>query len=173
MAAGQAEACRRLVLEVELDHDGGLGTDDPAVVPRLDGEHRGRRILLDAAVGIPDVDAAAREEPDVRMRAEVGLHQRFHVVGPTEADWIDHPLHARVARADDFELHAANGAAVRTGNWRRQRVHRAHWGSSRGILSTGSTGGRDNFQFSATPALERLQKLRNYPDPQRPPTALR
>ena len=79
------EAVHGVALEVELDQDDRLLADDPAVVARLDRDDLRRLVLDDAAVGVLDVDLAAREEADVRVHAELGADDRLHVHGPAEA----------------------------------------------------------------------------------------
>jgi hypothetical protein len=64
-----AEAVDGVALEVELDQHHGLFADHPPVMPRIDRDDLRRLVLDDAAVGVLDVDLAAREEPDVRVRA--------------------------------------------------------------------------------------------------------
>src|ERR1019366_3374345 len=73
------ELADRLALEVEFDQDCSLITDNPAIMAGLDDDDLRSRELDSAAVRILDVDLAAGQEPDVRVHAEVGADDRFHV----------------------------------------------------------------------------------------------
>src|SRR5262249_60962023 len=95
MGVRHAETGDRIALEVELDQHDRLVADHPAIVPGLDGDDLRRAVLDDAAVGVLDVDLAAREEADVRVHAEVGADDRLHVDRPAKAGRIDHALDAR------------------------------------------------------------------------------
>ena len=102
--------------------------DHPAVMTRIDGDDL-RRLALDRApIGILDVEAAAGQEADVRVHAQVGADDRLHVDRPAEADRVNHPLHARRAGRSDFELDVANLAAhdalQRRGQWVAGRTRR-------------------------------------------------
>jgi hypothetical protein len=66
MTVRHAELASRIALEVELDHDRRLVTDDPSVVPGLDRDHLGRRVFSDAPIRVPDVDTSPREEAHAR-----------------------------------------------------------------------------------------------------------
>src|SRR4051812_13562697 len=84
-----AELCRRLPHEVDFDEHRGLVADDPAVVARLDGDDLRRGELERRAVAVPDADAAAGDEADVRVHAQVGAHRVLHVRRPAEAGLVD------------------------------------------------------------------------------------
>src|SRR5262245_38897707 len=79
-----AEPVDRFLLEIELDQDGGLVPDDPAIVAWVYGNDLRGLALERAAIGILDVKTAARQEPDVRMHAQVSADDRLHVDGPAE-----------------------------------------------------------------------------------------
>ena len=114
-----------------IEHD-RLFADHPAVVPRLDRDDLRRLVLDDAAVGVFDVNLAAREESDVGMHAQLGADDRLHVHRPVESRRVDHPLDARGAGAADFELHMAEIAAGGTlAPARRARRRRARGAPSR------------------------------------------
>ena len=65
------EASHRISFEVELNHHDRLGTDHPAVVPRLDRDNLRRLVFDDAAIGVFDVYRALREKSHVRVHAEI------------------------------------------------------------------------------------------------------
>src|SRR5436190_15774401 len=66
-----AEPRRRVAHEIDFDQHRRLVADDPAVVSGLDRHHLRRGELLRPAVAILHADAAARDEADVRVHAEV------------------------------------------------------------------------------------------------------
>src|SRR5262245_59856299 len=74
-----AQASDRVALEIEFDQHHRLAADDPAVMSRLDRDDLRRLVFDDAAVGVFDVNLAARQEADVCVHAEVGAGHRFHV----------------------------------------------------------------------------------------------
>src|SRR4051812_19666903 len=94
---GHAEALGGLSFEVHFDQDGRLVADDVAVVAGFDRDHLRRDEFHRRAVTVVDVDAAARDEPDVRVHAQLGPHLRLHVRGPAEPRLVDHPLDAAAA----------------------------------------------------------------------------
>ena len=63
MRVGHAEAVDGVALEVELDQHDRFLADDPAVVARFDRDDLRRLVLDDAAVGVFDVNLAARGKP--------------------------------------------------------------------------------------------------------------
>src|SRR3954451_17554114 len=77
MARRHPEPVDGVPLEVELDQHHRLLADHPAVVPRFDRDNLRRLVLDDAAVGVLDVNLAAREEADVRVHAEIGADDRL------------------------------------------------------------------------------------------------
>src|ERR1019366_2110955 len=89
------ELADRLALEVEFDQDRSLITDNPAIMTGLDDDNLGRRELDSAAVRILDVDLVAGQEPDVRLHAEIGADDRFHVFGPAKSRRVDDAFHAK------------------------------------------------------------------------------
>src|SRR5688500_18737201 len=98
MALGHPEALYRLALEVELNEHHGLVADDPAIMARFDRDDLRRLALHATAVRILDMDASTRKEPDVRMHAQIGADDWFHVDRPPESCGIDHPLDTGCAR---------------------------------------------------------------------------
>src|SRR6187549_1674264 len=64
MCSRHPETVDRIALEVELDQDHRFLADDPAVMTRFDRDDLRRLVFHDAAVGVFDVDLAAREEAD-------------------------------------------------------------------------------------------------------------
>ena len=126
MLLGEAEAARGALLRVELDEHSGLVTDDPCVVPGLDGDDLRRHVLERAAVGVLPGDVAAGEEAHVRVHAELGLDVRAHVGRPAEARRVDDALHPPVARARDVDLGTADLAVVGSLDGRGERVHAGH-----------------------------------------------
>ena len=82
MPMRHAELPSGIALEVELDHDRRLVTDDPSVVSGLNCDHFGRRESRDASIGVLDVNTAARQESYMRVHAEIGAHDWPHVDGP-------------------------------------------------------------------------------------------
>jgi len=131
-----AEAAGGLAFEVDLDQDGRLVADDPAVVAGLDRDHLGRGELGGAAVGVADADPAARDEADVRVHAEVGADGPLHVRRPAEAGLVDHAFDTAGTGAGDVHLDAAQLPAVGARNRREQRIGVGHGQClSRGIGS--------------------------------------
>src|SRR5215831_4925389 len=122
MRVRHAEAIDGVAFEIELDHHDRFLADDPTVVPGVDGDDLRRLMFDDAAVGVLDVNLAAREEADVRVHTEVRPRHRLHVLLPMEARWIDHALDARRARAADVEAHMADVAVRRAADGREKRV---------------------------------------------------
>src|SRR5438552_6578038 len=110
VARRHAETLNRIALEIEFNQNDRFLPDDPSVVPRLYRDDLRRLVLDDAAVGVFDVDLAAREEPDVRVHAEIRAGDRLHVLRPVKARRIDHPLDACVARRPDVEADVAEVA---------------------------------------------------------------
>src|SRR5262249_59930959 len=98
-----AQPRHRISLKIKFDHHHGFVPDHPTVVTRFDRDHVGRFVLDDAAVGVLDVDLAVYEEADVRVHAEVGAGDGFHVFRPSKAWRINHPLHPGPTRASDVE----------------------------------------------------------------------
>jgi hypothetical protein len=116
-----AETLRRLAFKIELDDDDGL-PDHPSVVARLNREDMRRLVLNDATVRVLDVDFTTRQKAGVRMHAEIGADDVFHVFRPSESRWIDHPLDARVARASNIEAHVTEVAVRGASHGREQRI---------------------------------------------------
>ena len=82
-------------------------------------------MLDDATVGVLDVNLAARKEADVRVHAEVGADDRFHVDRPAKSGRVNHSLHTGRARPSHLEPDVADVAALgafdRREDWRRLR----------------------------------------------------
>jgi hypothetical protein len=47
------------------------------------------------------MDLAMGEKPDVRVLAQIGAHNRFHVSGPAETGRVNDALHAAAAGTRD------------------------------------------------------------------------
>src|SRR5215471_11128444 len=124
VAVRHAELRRRVAHEIHFDQDGGLVADDPAVVAGLDGDDLRRGELERRAVAVADPDASARDEPDVRVHAEVGADGVLHVRRPPESRLVDHALDAAAAGRRDVHLNAAHDAAVGAGHRREERIVR-------------------------------------------------
>src|SRR5262245_60590253 len=108
MLARHAEPGDGVAFEIEFNQDDRLPAHHPTVVTRIDRHDLRRLVLDDAAVGIFDVDLAAREEADVCVHAAVGADHRLHRRRPAETGRIDHALDARGAGRHHFEHHAAD-----------------------------------------------------------------
>src|SRR4029450_8608684 len=98
------------------DHHGFLA-NNPTIMARLDG-HNLRRFVFDtAAVRVLDVDFPVCEETGVRVHAEIGADDMFHVLRPPESRWIDHSFDAGAAGGADVQAHvtaiAVGGAPYR------------------------------------------------------------
>src|SRR5664280_2562953 len=130
-----AELADRLALEVEFDQDRSLITDNPAIMTRLDNDDLRSRELDSAAVRILDVDLAAGQEPNVRVHAEIGADDRFHVFGPAKSQWVDDAFHATGAGSNNINLGAADFAAFATGDGREKWIIDIHETSTRALPS--------------------------------------
>src|SRR3954467_9616658 len=91
--ARNAELLRRLAFEVELDHDCGLISHHPTVMPRFDCNRLRRSEFQRAAVGVANVDLPLSEKSNVRVLAQFRADDRLHVLGPIESRRVDGPLH--------------------------------------------------------------------------------
>src|SRR5829696_7168875 len=94
MRFGHAEAGDGFPLEVELDQDDRLVAYDPSIVSRLDDHNLRGPVFEHTPVRVFDVDLATRQEPDVRVHAQVCPDNRFHVHRPAESGRIYHALDA-------------------------------------------------------------------------------
>ena len=65
-----------------------------------------------AAIGIADLNVTAREKSDMRVHAQVGTDNGFHVRRPAKAGRIDQTLHTAFPRGNDFDGDASNFAAL-------------------------------------------------------------
>ena len=92
MRGRHPEAARSVAFKIEFDHDGRLVAHHPSIVPRLNSYNLRRGELQQAAVGVLNMDLAARQEADMRVPAEIGSGHRLHVNGPTEPRRVDSPL---------------------------------------------------------------------------------
>ena len=86
--------------------------DHPAIMARLDRHDLRSLVFHDTAVGVFDVDLAARQEADVGVHAQVGSDDRLHVDRPAKSARIDHALDARCAGTADLEPDMADRAAL-------------------------------------------------------------
>src|ERR1017187_10248834 len=130
-----SELADRLALEVEFDQDRSLITDNPAIMTGLDDDDLRSRKLDSAAVRILDVDLAAGQEPDVRVHAEIGADDRFHVFGPAKSRRVDDAFHATGAGSNNINLGAADFAAFATGDGREKWIIDIHETSTRALPS--------------------------------------
>ena len=112
MTFGQSELARSVAFEVELDEDGAIFADNPAVVAGLDYQYLRGCELESAAVRILNVDAAAREKTGVAVHAQVSADDRLDVRGPAEARRVDDALRTAFADAYDIDLNTADFAPL-------------------------------------------------------------
>lgn len=112
MSVWHPEAPNRVALEIELDQNHRLTPDHPAVMAGFDGDNLRRPVLHDTAIRVLDVNLAADEKPDMRVHAEVGPDDGFHVDRPSESWRIDHPFDPRLACFSNFKTHVANFSKV-------------------------------------------------------------
>src|ERR1039457_5964784 len=98
----------------------------PAIMTRLDNDDLRSRELDSAAVRILDVDLAAGQEPNVRVHAEIGADDRFHVFGPAKSRRVDDAFHATGASSNNINLGAADFAAFAAGDGREKWIVDIH-----------------------------------------------
>ena len=79
MCVRHPEAADGVALEIEFDQHDGFVPNDPAIVTWIDRDDLGRLVLDNAAVRVLDVNLALHQETHVRVHAELGADQRFHV----------------------------------------------------------------------------------------------
>src|ERR1017187_3319307 len=130
-----SELADRLALEVEFDQDRSLITDNPAIMTGLDDDDLRSRKLDSAAVRILDVDLAAGQEPDVRVHAEIGADDRFHVFGPAKSRRVDDAFHATGAGISLVQRHESDFAAFAAGDGREKWIINIHETSTRALTS--------------------------------------
>src|ERR1019366_6104386 len=130
-----SELADRLALGVEFDQDRSLITDNPAIMTGLDDDDPRSRELDSAAVRILDVDLAAGQEPDVRVHAEIGADDRFHVFGPAKSRRVDDAFHATGAGSNNINLADADFAAFAAGDGREKWIINIHETSTRALPS--------------------------------------
>jgi hypothetical protein len=111
-----------VALEIEFDHDGGLIADYPSIVSRLDGDDLGRRELQRAPIGISNVNLTAGEVSDVRVHAQVGAGDGFHVLRPAKSRRVDEALDTAGAGANDIDLDATDDAGFGAVQGRQQVI---------------------------------------------------
>src|ERR1019366_3158804 len=116
------ELADRLALEVEFDQHCSFITNDPPIVTGLDDDNLRSRELDSAAVRILNVDLAAGQEPDVRVHAEIGTDDRFHVFGPAKSRRVDDAFHSTGAGSNNINLGAADLAAFAAGDGREKWI---------------------------------------------------
>ena len=112
MGVWHSESTDGVTLEIEFNQDHRFAANDPAVVTGLDRHDLRSLVLHDAAIGVLDVNFAARKKTNVRVHAEVSSDDRFHVDRPAEPGRIDHALDARGSGACHLEADVANVAAL-------------------------------------------------------------
>src|ERR1019366_6779022 len=91
-----SQITNRIAAKVELYEHRWVVPLHPPIVPRFNGHHLRCAELKNAAVREFHVNLAARQEPDMRVHAEVGTYRGFHVLRPPKSDRINHPLHPAV-----------------------------------------------------------------------------
>jgi hypothetical protein len=79
MCVRHSEAADSVALEIEFDEHDGVVANDPGIVTRLDRDNLRRLVLGNAAVRVLDMNLALRQETNVRVHAELGTDERFHV----------------------------------------------------------------------------------------------
>jgi len=114
-------------LEVELDHHGGLVSDDPSVVPRLDRDGFWSCEFQSASVAIFDLDPPAYKETDVSVHAEIGSSDRFHVSRPAESWRVNHPLDAAGTSSDYVQFDTTDLAMIGSFQWSKEHIGAIHW----------------------------------------------
>ena len=112
MGFRHADTADGLALEIEFDDHRRLFADDPSVVTGFDCQELRRGVLDDTAVAVLNVDRALREEPDVRVHAEIGSADWLHIFRPSESHGIHHAFDASFACAADVEPHTPYIAAL-------------------------------------------------------------
>ena len=116
-----SEAAGRLAFEIEFNQHDGLAAHHPAIMSRVDHNNRGSRELLFAAVRVFDVNLAARQESHVRVHAEIGAGDWFHMSRPAKFGLVNDPLDPTVAGPDNIKLNAIQitmiGAFERSEQW--------------------------------------------------------
>jgi hypothetical protein len=120
MPLRHAEALNRFRLEIKLDQHGWLIPHHPAIMTRLDRYGRRRGELLDAPVGILDMNLPLGEEANMRVHAAVRLGDGLHVRRPTKARLINDPLDARITGSNGIDANAADLSALRAFDWTKQ-----------------------------------------------------
>src|SRR5215471_17201193 len=93
-----------LAFEVKLDQHGRLIADHTPIMAGFDDNHLRRDEVTRASVGERHVNAAARQETDVRMVAEFRSDQRLDVLCPVKANRINRSFHTGIAGANNVEL---------------------------------------------------------------------
>jgi hypothetical protein len=79
MRVRHPEAADSVALEIKFDHHDGFVANDPAIVTRIDRDNLRRLVLDNAAVRVLDMNLALHQETHVRVHAELGADERFHV----------------------------------------------------------------------------------------------
>ena len=141
-ASGGAPPCILVYVDCWTSLGGSQYLDSPGtgkyhtylcdeVVPWVDGNDLRRLVLDDTAVGVFDVNLAAREKSHVGVHAELGADDRLHVHRPAKAGGIDHPLDARCSSAPDLESHVTDVAKFSASDSGQQRIESA----LRGLLA--------------------------------------
>jgi len=120
------EPANGITLEVELDQNCRLVTDDPPIMSRFDGNGLWSYELKRTAIRVLNVDLAASQEPDMRVHAEICANDRLHVRGPAKTGLVDHALHAAGAGPHDIDLGTADFAAFATRPGCKQWIVVAH-----------------------------------------------
>ena len=77
MDLGHAESADGVTLEVEFDQHHGLPAHNPTVMTRVDRHDLGGLVFDDAAVGVLDVDFAARQKTHVGVHTQVSPDDGF------------------------------------------------------------------------------------------------
>jgi hypothetical protein len=104
-------------------------------VTGLDDDNLRSRELDSAAVRILDVDLATGQKPDVRVHAEIGADDRFHVLRPAKSRRVDDSFHATGAGSNNINLDAADFAAFAACDGREKWIIDIHETSTRALPS--------------------------------------
>lgn len=126
MRLRDSETLRRVLFEIELDHDGGLIAHHPAIVTRLDRHDLRGGKFDDTTILVLDVDLTLRQKSHVCVLTEPTADDRLHILGPAKTRRIDHSLHAARARADNVDIYTGDGAVLGARDRRKQRFGRIH-----------------------------------------------
>ena len=112
MGIRHPESADRVTLEIEFDQHDWFLAHNPTVMPRIDRHDLGSLVFHDTAVGVFDVDFAARQKADVGVHAQGSPDDRFHVDRPPESGRVHHALDAGPSGLPHFKPDAADFPAL-------------------------------------------------------------